>query len=369
MAHVRHIKTDGFPDAGVTENGWYSVVVSSMTGNLQNSTSQVVHLVSLEHYDATVTDPDSPFNPPKDGQPARPTVGLDDRVGIVSLYSCIYTSIPQPVDFVATMEKLTAAMQPLRPPESVLQAIQDEADQQPTGAAKKAAQLLHDRLRESYTVNRWRTATGEETVAFNRGPLVACPPPDLPVQTAADWPGLSMSGKDYQIFDQQVGIMDQTYSSAWSLGRLAAIADSPFNAALLRFRSLNWKQSASKTRMQVNGMSSMEQVLGQVHSAIKDARGITPQAFTGPVSRVQPGSTASVAPPLTHPDVRPVFNQAMKDSVQKNSSDSLGKDFYSDFQLAQAANTDWELIHNWISDCLYLAHIPGKCRPALISCI
>jgi hypothetical protein len=45
-----------------------------------------------------------------------------------------------------------------------------------------------------------------------------------------------MTGKDYQIFDTDVGMMDLTYSNAWSLGRLAGISDSPFNAALLHFR-------------------------------------------------------------------------------------------------------------------------------------
>jgi len=359
MAHVRHIRTDGFPDAGVQEEGWYSVVVASMTGNMRKPTSQVVHLVSLEHYDATVNNPQSPFHPSTAGTPSRPTIGLDDRVGVVSLHSWIYSAVPQAVDFVATMKKLTERMQPLRPPESVLTSIQQNIALQSTKTSQRAAGILYDRLMNSYTISRWRTATGEETVAFNRGPLVACFPSDTPAKPVADWQGLSMSGKEYQIFDEELGIMDLTYSSAWSLGRLAAISDSPFNAALLRFRSLNWKQSASNTRMQVNGLQSSREIVSNLPSAISGARSVDSKSFKGPVSRILPPSTADVAPPLTHPVVRPVFKENMLQSVTKNSADILGENFYSDFQLAQAANTDWELIHHWISDSLYLAHISG----------
>jgi hypothetical protein len=51
LAHVRHVNTIGFPDSGVEEEGFYSVVVSSMTGNQREltPTTHVVHLVSIEH--------------------------------------------------------------------------------------------------------------------------------------------------------------------------------------------------------------------------------------------------------------------------------------------------------------------------------
>jgi hypothetical protein len=360
---VRHIKTAGMPDAGVQEDGFYSVVVSSMTGGVKSDdpVPQVVHLVSLEHYDSTVNNPLSPFNLTKDGtKPPAPIIRPDDRVGIVSLYSWIYTCIPQPVDFVATMEKLTAKMQPLRSPDSLLQTIQAEITTQPTPELKRAASILYERLGESYTLCRWRTATGEETVAYNRGPLVACPTPQVPTKVPTDWPALSMSGKDYQIFDQEVGIMDLTYASAWSLGRLTAVSDSPFNAALLRFRSHNWKQAASQTRMSMNGITSKRNVLAQLSSAIQDAQNIHRDTFAGPVARLNPPSHAKVAPPLTHPDVAPTFATEMRKAVNTTTSDDKGEKFYSDFELAKAANSDWELIHNWISDCLYLGHVPGK---------
>ncbi|KAN0099971.1 hypothetical protein V8E51_013746 [Hyaloscypha variabilis] len=85
--------------------------------------------------------------------------------------------------------------------------------------------------------------------------------------------------------------MDWSYSSAWSLGKLADISDSPFNAALLRFR------------------------------AISGAQAVEPTTFTGLVSRINPPSTDTVAPPLTHPDVAPVFAKAIIKAVDTNTSD------------------------------------------------
>ncbi len=51
LAHVRHINTKGSPDAGVEEEGFFSVEVSSMTGNQKETapSTHIVHLVSLEH--------------------------------------------------------------------------------------------------------------------------------------------------------------------------------------------------------------------------------------------------------------------------------------------------------------------------------
>jgi hypothetical protein len=51
LAHVRQINSIGFPDCGVEEDGFYSVVVSSMTGNQKEivPSTHIVHLVSLEH--------------------------------------------------------------------------------------------------------------------------------------------------------------------------------------------------------------------------------------------------------------------------------------------------------------------------------
>jgi hypothetical protein len=138
-----------------------------------------------------------------------------------------------------------------------------------------------------------------------------------------------------------------------------AISDSPFNAALLRFRSLVWQRSSSNTRLVVNNVQSATRVLSQVSSSIRNAHSLQPSKFSGTVARLAPSSTDAVAPPLSHPDIAPVFAEAVQQTVHNLASADSGEQIYNDFNLASATNSDWELIHNWISDCLYLSKIPG----------
>jgi hypothetical protein len=318
--------------------------------------------VSLEHYDSTLM---------KTATPNFASLADTDRVGLISLYSWTYSSIPEASDFVDTMASIAKDMQTLKPPLATLNSMENiikppanaPSASLPKPSLQKAAQILHDRLDLSYTISRWRTATGEESVAFNRGPLVSAPTPTVPAKDGQSWPKLSMTGKDYQIFDRDVGVMDLTYSSAWSLGKLAAISDSPFNAALLRFRSLVWTEAASNTQMLTNNIAPPAVVLAKATTAIASANSQI-ATFTGAVARLNPTSLDTVAPPLTSPAVSPIFATAIQNAVDRYAASVNGASIYNDFNLAQAANSDWELIHNWISDTLYLAHIPGKSSTA-----
>jgi len=97
LAHVRHINTVGFPDAGFEEEGLFSILVSSRTGafDITQPHTQVCHLVSIEHIDSTL------------GSWVDAT-GPSDRIGMISLFSWVYTALPPfPVDFIQTMTNLT----------------------------------------------------------------------------------------------------------------------------------------------------------------------------------------------------------------------------------------------------------------------
>jgi hypothetical protein len=301
-------------------------------------------------------DPDSPI--------VKLELGDTDRIGMVSLYSWTYTCIPEPVNFVDTMKELAANMQPLKPLQSVLDAMSQSINTQSTRVLQQAASMLHDRLDRGYTISRWRAATGEETVAFNRGPLVPAPTPEIPAKDSKTWPALSMNGKDYQIYDKDLGVVYLAYSTAWSLGRLAAISDSAFNAALLRFRSLVWQQAASTTRMSINGIQPAGKVQAKTSASIEHAASLQPDTFSGTVTRINPSSTDPVAPPLTHPDVAPIFAEAIRIAVDSNASNADGAAIYSELNLDQATNSDWELIHGWLSDSLYFKNIPSTLSPS-----
>jgi hypothetical protein len=348
MSHVRQIDTTGFPDAGVEEDGLYSVCISKRTGITSYPSTnpspipmtQVVHLVSLEYIqqsDLTSTNP-------------------SDRIGLVSLYSWTYLSVPpNPVNFQTTMANLANNLQMLTAPQSSLASLSSSIATQKTPQLQEAAQQLYNRLSLGYTISRWRTAVGQETVAFTRGPLTPLPTPWKP-SVANDWPGSSNTGKEYQILDQTLGVMDLSYSSAWQLGKLMAISDNVFNKALFRFRSLVHNAAASDTQNQVNGVLSKAAVLKNIAPAIGALKTAT-NGSNSPARVILPSSD-TVAPPLSHPQVAPVFTDNLFKIIDAQTA--AGEAIYTDYNLGSANNTDWEIINQWISDKLFLGGIPAQ---------
>jgi hypothetical protein len=354
LAHVRHINTIGFPDAGVEEEGYFSVVVSSMTGNQKEvaPSTHIVHLVSLEHIDSTLTNDASSYF----------SATNSDRIGLVSLFSWTYTCIPDAISFEETMRQVGQAAQPLRPPIETLEALKSNSLNNSDPVQAKTAKALYDRLSSGFTITRWRTPTGEETVSFNRGPLVPVltqevPTPQLPSGAQQLWPALSMTGKDYAVFDASVGIMDSTYSSAWSLGKLMAISDSVFNAAIMRFRSTVWADATSATRMATNGVLSKSAVLNNSTSAVEKAKAITGESYSGPVSRINVPANQPVAPPVNDPSVTPILQSAIDKTV--NHLASAGNALFNGLDGSASNNSDWEIIQSWVYNVLLLGIIPA----------
>ena len=191
VAHVRQVNTLGFPGAGVEEEGFFSVVVPSRTGNVNTTVpkTQVGHLVSIENYDAGLIVPATGPKPP------FASLLDSDRIRLISLYSWTYSVIPEAVNFVDTMAANANDMQTMKPPQATFDGMKaiftpptkSPAANVPKPSLQKAAKLLHDRLDLSYTMSRWKAATGEETVAFNRGPLVSAPTPTVPSRDGQSW--------------------------------------------------------------------------------------------------------------------------------------------------------------------------------------
>lgn len=313
--------------------------------NIATPQTHIVHLVSLEHIDATLQNPKSLFK-----------TSTSDRIGLVSLYSWTYTCIPNSVSFKETMIELANSAQPLRPPNGILKGLQD-------ATTDKIKQALFSRLNAGYTICRWRTATGEETVAYNRGPLVPLPAQDVPTSASPPtnkaklWPALSMTGKDYQVYDQGTGIMDTTYSGAWSCGRLMAISDSIFNAALMRLRSNIWKQASSAVRMATAGTPTTATQLANAAVAVKGVAKLTDgRNFLGNVTRLNKPAAMAVPPAVTDSSVVDAFRQAV-DLATNNIASSTSKDsgkalMYNGFDKIPSNNSDWEVVLNWVHDVM-----------------
>jgi hypothetical protein len=285
----------------------------------------------------------------------------------VSLFSWTYTCVPDAVNFEEVMRTVGASAQPLRPPKETLHDLLTGALQQSDPAKAAAGQALYDRLNSGYTLARWRTPTGEESVALNRGPLVPMKTQEVPTGVATSdknnrlWPALSMTGKDYQVFDKALGLMDVTYSSAWSLGRLMAISDSVFNAALMRFRSAIWQVASSKTRMTTNSIQPQSTVLFKSLAAVGKASDISGATFSGPVSRINVPADLPVTTSMDNPEVQETFRKEIDSAIdicsRAGSGDSAPK--YNGFDGAAGNNSDWEVLLNWIHDVMYLATIPA----------
>ncbi|KAH7227157.1 uncharacterized protein BKA55DRAFT_584232 [Fusarium redolens] len=373
MSHVREINTEGCPDAGVQEQGIFSVVIASRTGalrdkvlrnnawtelptNISQPRTQICHLVSIEHLDSTVDTwtPDQP----------------SQRVGMISLFSWIYTAMPpNPVNFVTAVRNLTENQQMLRVDDKVLAGLdlankQNNAFRDTSSIKSQVSTVLADRLRMGYTISRWRTQTGEETSAFTRGPLVPLPTPAVPAPNTIQ--DCSFTSQDYQILDSTTGMMDLSYSSAWQLGKLLAISDTTFSSALMRFRSLVRNASVNSTMMQANNMTAAADVVASVTSTINNLKTLATArpGIQGTPQRVRPPSTRKAITSVGHAVAASTFQSDIEKSVSSNTAagqDSSGTPVpYNGFNLQGPSNSDWVIIHTWLADKLSLGGIPSQ---------
>ncbi|GAB3833830.1 hypothetical protein ACFPIJ_09715 [Dactylosporangium cerinum] len=153
------------------------------------------HLVSLEGFVERLAD--------------RAGVPEDCRaVRLLSLARWAFTSTPTGAYFADLVEGLDIG--PLRLP------APDPAAPAPVGKA----------VHGGYVPVDYRTRLGERTVAWYRGPL-------LPVPMAAVAPRAYPTAEAAMIYDEETGMFDLSFAVAWQAGRLLALADRGFTAALL----------------------------------------------------------------------------------------------------------------------------------------
>jgi hypothetical protein len=361
LAHVRNINTTGFPNAGVEEDGLYSTVISARMGSfdITKPTTQIVHLVSIENVYSTIN---SKFK----GWETRSQEEKSERIGLISLFSWTYTSLPpDPVNFIDSMMaivgniphtkeqdpdvKLTKKlgnMQMLRPLDSLTSSLAQSKD--------PSSQLLASRFKNGYSIARWRCETGEVTAAFSRGPLV---PIQVPVVPTADWPTGSSTSKNYQILDKTTGVVDLSYSSAWQHGKILAISDTAFSAALMRFRSDIHRAAESIARAQVNGLVSKANTLKFLVQGITEMQSLLDDNIHAPRRVGARPPSGKIATDLSDPAVAAALATAIQAEV--TAASQAGSEVYNEFNSIGENNTDWSAILKWITDKLYLGDIPA----------
>jgi hypothetical protein len=183
------------------------------------------------------------------------------------------------------------------------------------------------------------------------GPLVP-----QPIKRPAGFPGSSNTSKEYQIVDLNTSLMDLSYSSAWQLGKLLAISDSTFSAALMRFRSLVYNKAADAARKDEANMQDAQTTLQNMVSDVK----ATVEMSKGDVPRPQRlviTPQTSLPPRLDHPSMigRMRFFMRKELSQLAKAKDTI----YSDLLLDKPNNNDWVTIHNWVFEKMYLSDIPA----------
>ena len=208
LSHMRTINTKGMAIAGETEGDPerdFGVCVSnrSAPSNLPKTSPVYVHLVSLEKLEDITLPSDE-----------------NKRIAIISLYSWSYLCLPPAsVDIKTTLQNLATTANFLRP---------NLPGDNPTPESQAKMRALQ-RLKDGYSLIRYRTQTGEETVAFTRGPFI----PAIVTENSVKQ---SNSSANLMIMDKELSILDISYSTAWQLGRIMGLADRAFTTALSRAR-------------------------------------------------------------------------------------------------------------------------------------
>ncbi|OTA02210.1 hypothetical protein A9Z42_0025390 [Trichoderma parareesei] len=253
LAHKRDINTEGMALAALTateeDQSSYGVVFSHRTGpvTITKPTQIIAHLVSIR------------------GVELMPWPVANDKkyVAMSSLHSWSYTCLPPDTPSIKDMfEALGRSSAMLR------SNVQLDQLDPPTDAPKEVQDRVLQRLHDGYALARYRIQTGEQTGCFIRGPFI---PVKIPSDIIRPWHSLSTSGSDLQILDQQLGLMDITYSAAWQIGRTLAISDADLVSRIgqvrkqIYDRGMHYYQLAA---LKAHGTRSKSELIAQLPAVV-----------------------------------------------------------------------------------------------------
>lgn len=354
LAHVVRMNTTGMANADsddVVTTREFSVVVANRLGPLDSdkASQMIVHLVSLENIESLKPFPLTETVP--GFSPEHPA-----RVGLVSLYSWSYTCLPpnslnvkQAFEDIA---RTSSMLKPIIPPQS------ENLDD--------IAKRMLNRLEDGYTLVRSITPTGETTAALFRGPLTPS------IVEPLKWNLFSNTGSDLNIFDKELGMMDITFSSAWSLGRTLALADRAFTISLTRVRHQMLHSATSAARREMLQATQRqgykrEDLVKSLDNLINKPIAISQSSDK--TRWVQPASASS--PDLSYASISPFMDSAMKEAafeVAKSlASDTGGEGWKTTWDKDtppydghnEPASSDWMIVLRFVLDLYYLVNVPS----------
>lgn len=251
MAHIRQVNLltkatmPGTNGPGVPL-GTYSVVFGNRLP--QTGKKTYAYLVSLEELEA--------FLPNDSGGPqAGNTFSGSASLRLAVLTSWTFYSTGESATFVNQLLSLNGRTDP------------NGADATNTNLRlpySGSNTTIADALEMGFVPLNTNLRTGEKTVSWYRGPLVP-----YPVEESLKTP--LESADQANRFDPTTGLFDQSYGSAWTIGRMLALQDTGFSTSLY-----NWKTGLSQQVVD----SIENQILNSTFQSVLDT-GPIPFALAG----------------------------------------------------------------------------------------
>ncbi|MGW9119274.1 hypothetical protein ACWGRV_22045 [Streptomyces sp. NPDC055663] len=214
LAHVRDVAEPTLmADGEILEKGTFSVVTANRFPRAAGD--YAVHLVSLEGFDRHLN-----------GELPEGT----ETVRLCALWSWSFRNDPT-----AAFDARGILNNLVRPgnedPENLALRMPRPSAAPPSPTPDE--QYALDRLHRGYVPVPHRLITGEQSCAWYRGPftpLTAQPTPGIGTDTP------HTTADHALIYDQDYGVFDVSYATAWTLGRTIAIADPSYATEMTRTR-------------------------------------------------------------------------------------------------------------------------------------
>jgi hypothetical protein len=213
LSHVRQVSMTGKEGLDEKDSGWFSVVIGnrfpaddSATGITRN----LVHLVSLEGWEAQLNAPDS--------------IDVAKTYQLISLHGWSFNCQSDKGQSFGALANNFVTGDENNPAFTALQL--------PLGVdtGRPAGEMASARLQRGFVPLAYRTRQAETTFSWYRGPLVPQP------TTLFAGNGAFLSTSAATIFDPVMGIFDMSYAAAWQVGQSLALSDKTFAQTVFRFR-------------------------------------------------------------------------------------------------------------------------------------
>lgn len=211
MAHVREVGFTQKPTLpGITDQGVPTGKFAITFGNRLplDGVNSACFLVSLEALEDVL--------PTEQGLPPQPGMDSGKSIRLAMLRTWRFRSTGQPATFVNALLALNdGTSDGLGHRQTALRLDYAGTDPLVAGALEMGYAPLNTVLR-----------TGENTVSWYRGPLA-------PYAVTTSAPPIPLSSADAALsFDPTSGMLDMSYSAAWTIGRLIALQDQSFSVPL-----------------------------------------------------------------------------------------------------------------------------------------